>query len=95
VIETNRVKATMMNDLVRPLSAHSRVRNFRNTGMIWAFEIDGTDAGIARRIHEHALARELLLRPIGRTVYFMPPYVISDDELELLVARTLEVVQSL
>ena len=33
------------------------------------------------------LARELLLRPIGRTVYFMPPYIVSDDEFALLVAR--------
>jgi adenosylmethionine-8-amino-7-oxononanoate aminotransferase len=34
-----------------------------------------------------ALARELLLRPIGNTVYFMPPYVLTDAEFELLVAR--------
>jgi adenosylmethionine-8-amino-7-oxononanoate aminotransferase len=95
VIETNRAKATMMNDLVSPIAAHLRVRNFRNTGMIWAFEIDGTDDGVARRVYEHALARELLLRPIGRTVYFMPPYVISDEELALLVTRTLDIVQSL
>ncbi|MEA3157738.1 MAG: adenosylmethionine---8-amino-7-oxononanoate aminotransferase, partial [Betaproteobacteria bacterium] len=95
VIETNRAKATMMNDLVSPIAAHLRVRNFRNTGMIWAFEIDGTDDGVARRVYEHALARELLLRPIGRTVYFMPPYVISDEELALLVSRTLDIVQSL
>ena len=38
------------------------------------------------------LARELLLRPIGRTVYWMPPYCVSDDEMELLATRTLEIV---
>jgi adenosylmethionine-8-amino-7-oxononanoate aminotransferase len=63
--------------------------------MIWAFEIDSADGTIGRRIYEHALARELLLRPIGNTLYFMPPYTISDDELAMLVLRTLDTVESL
>jgi len=29
-----------------------------------------------------------LLRPIGKTVYLMPPYILSDDELALLAERT-------
>jgi adenosylmethionine-8-amino-7-oxononanoate aminotransferase len=41
------------------------------------------------------LSRELLLRPYGSTVYFMPPYVISEDELSLLVERTLQIVDLL
>jgi adenosylmethionine-8-amino-7-oxononanoate aminotransferase len=44
----------------------------------------------SRRFFAHALHRELLLRPIGTTVYLMPPYILSDDELALLAARTLE-----
>jgi adenosylmethionine---8-amino-7-oxononanoate aminotransferase len=40
------------------------------------------------------LRRELGLRPIGRTVYFMPPYTLSDDEFALLVARTGEVLDA-
>jgi adenosylmethionine-8-amino-7-oxononanoate aminotransferase len=34
------------------------------------------------------LKRELLSRPIGKTVYLMPPYILSDDELTLLAERT-------
>ena len=41
------------------------------------------------------LQQELLLRPMGNTVYFMPPYVISPDEMHLLVTRTLKVIDSL
>jgi adenosylmethionine-8-amino-7-oxononanoate aminotransferase len=37
----------------------------------------------------------LLLRPIGRTVYFMPPYVVTDDEFALLVERTLGIVDAI
>jgi adenosylmethionine-8-amino-7-oxononanoate aminotransferase len=35
---------------------------------------------LRRRFYREALARELLLRPIGNTVYFMPPYILSDEE---------------
>ena len=95
VIDSNRTTRARMEALAHALAIHPRVRNFRNTGMIWAFEIDSTDASVASRIHEAALARELLLRPIGKTVYFMPPYTISESELEMLVVRTLEIVESL
>ena len=37
------------------------------------------------RVYRHALEREALLRPIGNTVYFMPPYVITPDEIDVLV----------
>jgi adenosylmethionine---8-amino-7-oxononanoate aminotransferase len=95
VIDANRAKAATLNALAQPLAAHPKVLNFRSTGMIWAFEIDSADRTIARRIYEQALARELLLRPIGNTVYFMPPYTISDDELAMLVLGTLAIVESL
>ena len=39
--------------------------------------------------HRAALARGVLLRPIGNTVYFMPPYVIDDDDIAWLVAGAL------
>ena len=41
--------------------------------------------------HAHWTA-ELLLRPIGNTVYFMPPYVVTDAEFALLVERTLAIL---
>ena len=95
VIEANREKAATMNELAQPLAHHARVSQFRNTGMIWAFEVDAPEPGIARRVHEEGLARELLLRPIGNTIYFMPPYTIAEDELAMLVDRTVDIVESL
>ena len=44
----------------------------------------------SRAAFRAGLEREVLLRPIGNTVYFMPPYVISDEECALLVTRTRE-----
>jgi adenosylmethionine---8-amino-7-oxononanoate aminotransferase len=95
VITANCAKAAAFTSRSEPLALHSRVRNFRNAGMIWAFEVETADPQIGRTIYQAALARELLLRPIGSTVYFMPPYTISDDEQDMLIQRTLEIVESL
>jgi adenosylmethionine-8-amino-7-oxononanoate aminotransferase len=92
VIENNRVRARRIDELTGPIAAHPRVRNFRRTGMIWAFEVEGVDPLFARRFSAAALESELLLRPIGSTVYFMPPYVIDESESQLLADRTLELV---
>ncbi|MBI4207651.1 MAG: adenosylmethionine--8-amino-7-oxononanoate transaminase [Betaproteobacteria bacterium] len=91
-IEANRAKAAALSAAARDIAQHPKIRHFRNTGMIWAFEVDTAEPGFARRFFEQALRRELLLRPIGNTVYFMPPYVISDEEIALLTQRTLEIV---
>jgi adenosylmethionine-8-amino-7-oxononanoate aminotransferase len=94
VIAVNRGKAARLSAAAAPIAAHPRARHFRNTGMIWAFEVDSTDASFARNFHARALERELLLRPLGNTVYFMPPYVIADEEIELLAHRTAELLDA-
>jgi adenosylmethionine-8-amino-7-oxononanoate aminotransferase len=93
VIEANTARSARISAAARVLAEHPRVSNFRNCGMIWAFEVAGADPGFARRFYQQALARELLLRPIASTVYFMPPYVIADDEIDLLIHRTLEILE--
>ena len=93
VIAANRGKAQALNRLMQPLAEHERVRNFRNTGMIWAFEIASGDPHIGRRVHQAGLERELLLRPIASTVYIMPPYVISEEEMTLLAERLRDLVE--
>jgi adenosylmethionine---8-amino-7-oxononanoate aminotransferase len=88
VINANRGIAAQLNERAAALAADPRVRHFRNTGMIWAFDAATDDPLFARRYHQAAMARGLLLRPIGNTIYFMPPYVIGSDEIELLIAGT-------
>jgi len=95
VIEANRAKRDRIGVASHCIAQHPRVRNFRNTGMIWAFEVETADPSFAHRFFARALERELLLRPIGNTVYFMPPYVIADDEIELLATRTAAILDAL
>jgi adenosylmethionine-8-amino-7-oxononanoate aminotransferase len=95
VLARNREKTFRFNTIAAPLREHPRIRNFRNTGMIWAFEVDTAQTDFARQCFALGLQQKILLRPIGNTVYFMPPYVINDDEFALLVARTLHVIETL
>ena len=41
------------------------------------------------------LARGLLLRPLGNVLYFMPPYVIQDDEVEWVMREVAAVLEGL
>lgn len=95
VIEANRGRSARLTAAAELLAHHPRVRHFRNTGMIWAFDVDTTDARFAQRFFTAALEQELLLRPLGNTVYFMPPYVIGDPEIALLAARTSTLLETL
>ena len=72
--------AARLTALCAPLTQHEKVLRTRQIGMMWGFDIDTDDPGFARRYHMAALQRGLLLRPIANTLYFMPPYVIDEEE---------------
>lgn len=91
VLAANARKSAAMRAALAPLGAHPQVRHLRERGTLFAFDValDGDAArGFSRRFFERALERELLLRPIGTTVYLMPPYVMSDDDIAWLAQRT-------
>ncbi len=94
VLAANRATARRWAELAQPLADHSAVRHFRQTGMILAFDVDTARPDFARWCFAEGLRRELLLRPIGKTVYFMPPYIVTDDEFAKLVAGTLAILDS-
>ena len=93
VIAANRRLAAQINAAAAPLAADPRLRHFRNTGMIWAFDAATDDPLFARRFHQAAMERGLLLRPLGNTVYFMPPYILGGEEIELLVSGTQQALE--
>ena len=97
VFERNQTVADRIWQGMADLRAHARVRHVRQRGMITAFDVQLDDAEasrlFARRFFSHALSHGLLLRPIGSTVYFMPPYVLSDDEVDWLTSRTTLVLE--
>ncbi|MES2898378.1 MAG: adenosylmethionine--8-amino-7-oxononanoate transaminase [Pseudomonadota bacterium] len=98
VLVENKVRAARLTQALAPLAAHDKVSHFRQAGMIWAFDAVEPDAARAatfsRRFFSAALENELLLRPIGRTVYLMPPYILNDEETDGLAERTRRVFES-
>jgi adenosylmethionine---8-amino-7-oxononanoate aminotransferase len=95
VIENNRAKAMRFTALVQPLATHQHTKNFRHLGMIWAFEVNSNKPDFARQFFAASLKRGVLLRPIGNTVYFMPPYIIEDEDFQHLVTQTLATIDEL
>ncbi|QID18011.1 adenosylmethionine--8-amino-7-oxononanoate transaminase [Nitrogeniibacter mangrovi] len=86
VITANRARAERLGAATRAAFGDDpAVRHLRQRGMIVAFDVDTPLADFSTRYFRAALAHEVLLRPIGNTVYFMPPYIVEDDDIAHLV----------
>ena len=85
VIVANRAKAQAIAAALAPLAAHPQVRHLRQRGMVAAFDVATDNPHFSRQFYRAALDRAALIRPIGNTVYLMPPYIIGDDEIAHLV----------
>jgi adenosylmethionine---8-amino-7-oxononanoate aminotransferase len=95
VLAANERKAARFVARADALAHHRNVRDFRHLGMIWAFEVQSDEPAFAARAFELALERGVLLRPIGRTVYFMPPYIVDEAEFGLMVDAGLSIADAL
>jgi len=81
VLEQNIIRSQKLAASLAPLAQHPQVKHLRQRGMIVAFDVDTTDPKFSRRFYRAALEREALIRPIGNTVYLMPPYIVNDEEI--------------
>jgi adenosylmethionine---8-amino-7-oxononanoate aminotransferase len=90
VITANRALAQVMQAATAHLADHPNVAEVRQTGMILAIEMVQDRATRAPypwqerrglRVYQHALTQGALLRPLGNVVYFMPPYVITPEQI--------------
>ena len=72
------------------------IKNVRSLGTILAFEIDkGEDVYlniISHDITKKALGKGVYIRPLGNTVYIMPPYCITSEELNKVYSVLLELI---
>ena len=89
VLARNVTLASTLTAAFAPLTAHARIKNARQLGMIWAWDVDTDLPDFSSRFHQHAMAHGVLLRPIGTTIYAMPPYVMNADTAEHLARGAL------
>ena len=99
VLERNRMLAARIAQRLAPLLNHSHVADVRQTGMIAAVELVRDKAARlpfpaaerrGLRVYRHGLERGVLLRPLGDVIYFMPPYVIAPEEIDLMIDVAVE-----
>lgn len=95
IINQNKLLSSFIWQRFEEIKKHSLVENCRFKGMIFAFDLKKKRPNIAKEFYIQALKCGLLLRPLGNTIYFMPPYVITKSEVDLVVSGILEVLDLL
>ena len=87
-----------LRDGLSPLASLPTIADVRVLGGIGVVELE-SDGGyldtIGPRLDEEFLNRGVLLRPLGNILYFMPPYVITDAEVDWVLGCIRDVVSKL
>lgn len=82
VIAKNKILSQFIWKKMQILESFAFVKNLRHCGMVFAFDLvgfEGQRKGL--EIFNLALKKGLLLRPLGNTIYFMPPYIITKEQV--------------
>ncbi len=102
VIARNRGTAEVMARLAAPFNDHRHVADVRQAGMVVAFELTRNgdkhtpfpaEARVGLHAYTAALKRGVVLRPLGNVLYWMPPYCVEDEHLDLLAQTTLAAIE--
>ena len=101
ILARNRATAARMAELGAPLAELPHVAQVRQAGMILAIELaHGGERRVpfdpalrvGLRAYRAALARGVVLRPLGDVLYWMPPYCVDEEQLALLARVTRETI---
>ncbi len=97
VIENNLEMADFLAKEVLVFNKLKEVKSTRSQGMIAAVDLMGFDTNrrVGVEIHRYALDKGVLLRPLGHTIYFLPPYTITKEQLKYIFQVTYEAIESL
>ncbi len=102
VITNNAALAAKMASATAHLHDHPHVAEVRQRGMILAIEMVKNrttrepypwQERRGLKVYQHALSRGVLLRPLGNVIYFMPPYVITPQQIELMAQVATEGIE--
>jgi adenosylmethionine---8-amino-7-oxononanoate aminotransferase len=97
ILEKNKQKSEYLYSKMQTLNdfpiQHFSIQHLRHQGMIFAFDVMTKNQQFSKQFYQAALKQGVLLRPIGNTVYFMPPYTITEDEIDFMVNATVKALQ--
>ncbi len=84
---------------IQPFRADARFKNVRRIGTITALDLEVSDggylAGIGPKLQAFFNSRNVLLRPLGNTIYVMPPYCVTAADLNEIYAAISDAADTL
>ncbi len=96
VLENNKLISEYIWKKMQKFKNLKNVKEIRQSGMISAVEmIDYPfEKRMGLRVYEYGLKNEVLLRPLGNVIYFMPPYIINKEEIDKMIDTAYEGIKS-
>jgi adenosylmethionine-8-amino-7-oxononanoate aminotransferase len=97
VIGDNRKKSDYILKKLEKFKSLTNIKEIRQTGMITAIELKGYEPQerIGLKVYQYGLDNGVLLRPLGHIIYFMPPYIITYEEIDKMIDTAYEAIVSL
>jgi len=95
ILGENAKKSAYIISALEKFKPLPNVKEIRQQGMVTAIELEGYDATerVGIKVYEYALIQGVLLRPLGPVIYFMPPYVITYEEIDKMIEVAYEGIQ--
>jgi adenosylmethionine-8-amino-7-oxononanoate aminotransferase len=97
IIDKNRETSKYIASKLKRFETLGNVKEVRQCGMVAAVELAGYEAHerIGLKVYEYGLKHGVLLRPLGHIVYFMPPYIITDEEIDRMMDTAYDAITQL
>lgn len=94
VLEANKILSKFIWEQMQVLKAFKCVKNLRYCGMVFAFDLVGFE-GVRKglEVFNAGLKKGLLLRPLGNTIYLMPPYIITQEQVVYIIKSLQEILE--
>ncbi len=97
VLGENRKKSLYILEKIEKFKSLPNVKEVRQTGMITAIELQGyrPEERIGLKVYQYGLDNGVLLRPLGHIVYFMPPYIITYEQIDKMIDTAYDAILGL
>ncbi|KIM03721.1 MAG: adenosylmethionine-8-amino-7-oxononanoate aminotransferase [Sulfurovum sp. AS07-7] len=97
IVELNLQKSAYMREKLEKFKILKNVKEVRILGMVGVVELQGYVASqrIGLEVYKYGLKNGVLIRPLGNVIYFMPPYIISYEEMDKMFDVTFEAINLL
>ena len=97
VIENNKKLADYMGKKLQKFLELPNVDAVRQTGMVCAVDLKNYDSKLRMglKVYKYGLKHGVLLRPLGNVIYFMPPYIITNEEIDIMMNTAFDAIMEL